>query len=227
VAAIAAHTILYFFSGDSLLTGVEFGMDDPAPSVDVELVEQAPPAPEPPAPEPPPPAPEPPKPEPIPEPPKPEPVPEPPKPEDIAPPKPEPTPPPKPVAKPAPREPRSTPKPATASKSQTAASVARGTPGRSGVPTAGRTAGPGHLYNPKPSYPPESRTAGEQGTVVLRVRVEADGRPGTITLARSSGHPRLDRAAQEAVRRWRFKPATRDGQPFVSTVDVPVRFSLR
>jgi len=213
-AAITAHATLYFFSGKSLLTGVEFGIEDPAPSVDVELVEQAAPEPEPPTPPPPPP-----------EPPRPEPVPEPLKPDDMAPPKPEPTPAPKPVVQRSPPKPN--PKPAASLRPQTATSAASGTPGRSGTPTTGRTTGPGHLYNPKPGYPPESRAAGEHGIVVLRVRVEANGRPGSVALTRSSGHPRLDRAAQEAVRRWRFKPATRDGRPFATTVDVPVRFSLQ
>ncbi|MEQ1853223.1 MAG: hypothetical protein ABMA01_16715, partial [Chthoniobacteraceae bacterium] len=62
--ALAVHAALYFFSGKSLVTGVEFGMEEPAPSVDVELVEQA--APEPAPPVPPPPVPEPPKPVPVP-----------------------------------------------------------------------------------------------------------------------------------------------------------------
>jgi periplasmic protein TonB len=223
--ALALHAALYLFSGKSLVTGVEFGMEEPAPSVDVELVEQAAPEPAPPAP--PPPVPEPPKPEPVPEPPKPEPVPEPPKPDEMAPPKPAPTPKPKPAATPAPK-PRAVAKPAVPSRPAPAAtSSSTGTPGAAGRATGGRTSGPGHLYNPKPAHPPESRAAGENGTVVLRVRVEANGRPVSVTLARSSGYPRLDRAAQEAVRRWRFKPATRDGQAFAATVDVPVRFSLR
>lgn len=229
--ALALHGAVWFFGGAGDVTQVEFGMEDPVPSVDIEIVEQAgadaapelaPPVPEPPVPEPP--KPEPPKPEPEP----PVPVPEPPKPdpEAMAEPKPEPAPIPKPrpVATPIPK-PRSTARPATAARpsaSQSASGAAA-----TGSTGGGRTAGPGHLYNPKPPYPAESRAAGEEGVVILRVLVEASGRPGSVGLSRSSGHPRLDRAAQEAVRRWRFKPATRNGVAFSTTVDVPVRFSLR
>jgi len=228
--AFAVHATVYFSGRHPLETAVEFGMEDPAPSVDVELVEQAAPesaaaAAEPP-PVPQPPMPEPPKPDPVPEPPKPDPVPEPPKPDDMAPPKPKPTP--KPLPKPAPAKPRAVSNNAAqASPGATAATASSGLPGATGAKSGGRTGGPGHLYNPKPAYPPESRAAGEQGAVILRVMVEASGRPGSVSLARSSGFPRLDRAALEAVRRWRFKPATRDGQAFAATVDVPVRFSLR
>jgi protein TonB len=44
---------------------------------------------------------------------------------------------------------------------------------------------------------------------------------------RSSGYSRLDAAAREGVRRWRFKPAMRDGVPMAASVDVPIRWSLR
>lgn len=218
VMALAIHTLIYFTSREPVITAIEFGMDEPAPSVEVELVEQRPEAAiEPPVPEPPKPEPEPPKPEPVPEPP-----PQPPKPDDFAtplPPKPEPKPFPKPAAKPKP----SAAKPPTAARPASTG----GAPAGTGVARGGRTAGPGHLYNPKPAYPAESRAAGDEGLAILRVSVDATGRPASVTLARTSGHPRLDRAAQEAVRRWRFKPATRDGIPYATSVDVPVRFSLR
>jgi protein TonB len=62
--------------------------------------------------------------------------------------------------------------------------------------------------------------------VLLAVEVDAGGRARSVALARTSGYPRLDRAAIEAVRRWRFKPAIRAGIPAASEVTVPVRFSL-
>lgn len=79
--------------------------------------------------------------------------------------------------------------------------------------------------NPAPSYPPEALRVGEGGTVVLSVEVGADGRPGNIEFARRSGSRELDRAAREAVAKWRFEPAMRDGEAVASTVEVPVEFS--
>ena len=62
-----------------------------------------------------------------------------------------------------------------------------------------------------PRYPTESRRLKEQGTVVLDVLLSADGRVERIAVYQSSGSSRLDRAALEAVRRWRWSPMLRDG----------------
>ena len=83
-----------------------------------------------------------------------------------------------------------------------------------------------YLANPRPSYPPVSRQLGEQGKVILRVLVGADGSPRRVELERSSGYHRLDRAAREAVERWRFVPARRGDTPVEATVLVPIAFSL-
>ncbi|MEG1834288.1 MAG: TonB family protein, partial [Burkholderiaceae bacterium] len=69
-----------------------------------------------------------------------------------------------------------------------------------------------HLHNRAPRYPPISRRLGEEGEVVLRLLVQADGSVGQARVERSSGHPRLDAAALEAARQWRFAPAHRGGQ---------------
>ena len=67
----------------------------------------------------------------------------------------------------------------------------------------------GHLHNPKPPYPPRSIENGEEGTVRLRVTVEANGRPSAVSLVKSSGYPALDRSALTTVREhYRFIPAT-------------------
>lgn len=81
-----------------------------------------------------------------------------------------------------------------------------------------------YLNNPQPEYPERSRENGEQGTVLLRVSVSAAGRAGEVTVAVSSGYPRLDRAAKTTVERWRFAPAKRNGQAVDSVLMVPVRF---
>ena len=46
-----------------------------------------------------------------------------------------------------------------------------------------------------------------------------------LDLAQSSGNRDLDRAALEAVRRWRFQPAQRNGQPVSATVIIPLEFN--
>jgi periplasmic protein TonB len=98
----------------------------------------------------------------------------------------------------------------------------------SAAPSAGLTASaqPRYRSNPKPEYPLPSLRRREEGVVLLNVVVEPDGSPAAITLNRSSGHPLLDRAALEAVRRWTFEPARAAGVPVSSTTVIPVRFSL-
>ena len=91
------------------------------------------------------------------------------------------------------------------------------------VPPAYNAPGQG---NPRPYYPWLSRQRGEQGRVVLRVGVDATGKPFDVTIIRSSGHGRLDRAAAEALRQWRFKPARQGGRNVAGSVEVPVTFRL-
>jgi periplasmic protein TonB len=83
-----------------------------------------------------------------------------------------------------------------------------------------------YLNNPKPVYPNASRRLGEEGKVVLRVHVDPDGRPSEIEIRTSSGFPRLDAAAYEAVSRWRFVPARRGDEPIAAWVAVPIAFNL-
>ena len=86
--------------------------------------------------------------------------------------------------------------------------------------------GAAYLNNPKPIYPPLSRRMGEQGKVLLRVFVSAQGAAEKVELQTSSGSPRLDSAAVNAVRAWRFVPARQGGQAVAAWVIVPIQFSL-
>ncbi len=83
-----------------------------------------------------------------------------------------------------------------------------------------------YLENPPPAYPSASRRLGEAGRVVLRVRVSAEGRAEVVEVSSSSGFERLDRAALEAVRRWRFVPARQAGVLIEAWVKVPLSFNL-
>lgn len=83
-----------------------------------------------------------------------------------------------------------------------------------------------YLNNPAPTYPRLSRRLGEQGKVLLRVRVTVEGRAAQIIEAQSSGSTRLDEAARQAVRQWRFVPAQRGGRSVEAWVIVPIVFTL-
>ena len=84
-----------------------------------------------------------------------------------------------------------------------------------------------YLDNPKPPYPGLSRKIGEQGRVVLRVRVDAQGLPVDVQLHASSGSERLDASALQTVRRWKFVPARLGNEAVAATVLVPIAFSLK
>ncbi len=83
-----------------------------------------------------------------------------------------------------------------------------------------------YLNNPKPGYPAISKRLGEQGKVLLRVLIDADGKPQKVEINQSSGFDRLDRQAQEAVMRWRFVPGKRNGVPQSMWNLVPIHFVL-
>jgi protein TonB len=83
-----------------------------------------------------------------------------------------------------------------------------------------------YLNNPPPAYPPLSRRTGEQGKVLLRVRVSEEGRAAEVDVKTSSGSSRLDEAAQAAVRQWRFVPAKQGDIAVAAWVLVPLVFKL-
>jgi len=83
-----------------------------------------------------------------------------------------------------------------------------------------------YLNNPAPAYSRVSRRLREQGLVTLRVYVSPNGLPTIVELEKSSGFARLDEAAMETVRQWKFSPAKSAGMPVGAWVVVPVEFSL-
>ncbi|PPD55458.1 MAG: hypothetical protein CTY10_06925 [Methylotenera sp.] len=86
--------------------------------------------------------------------------------------------------------------------------------------------GVSYLNNPAPDYPATSRRLGEEGRVLMRVLVSADGAAEDVQIEKSSGSDRLDEAAMKAVKRWRFIPAKKNNQALSAYVIVPVKFSL-
>lgn len=94
------------------------------------------------------------------------------------------------------------------------------TAGNSEATIASETATP-------PAYPIEALRAGVQGTVLLKVLVDASGKPVQVAIERSSGSHALDDAARRHVlAAWRFHPAMRDGHAIQAWALVPVQFNL-
>lgn len=83
-----------------------------------------------------------------------------------------------------------------------------------------------YAYVSKPEYPERARREGWEGTVLLAILVDTEGRPERIVLNRSSGFGVLDTAAQETVKRWRFQPAQYGRTRVQSWVKVPIVFTL-
>lgn len=161
------------------------------------------------------------------------PAPAPPKAADLPAPAPEPAPPvaatPSPAPAPAP-SPTSAdavpPSPASTAPEPTAAASSSRNAEDAGPATAPARWNAAELRNAAASYPRISKMRGEQGQVLLRVRVLASGRADVIEVTRSSGYPRLDEAARDAVRDWRFVPARRGDQAVDSWLNVPIVFQL-
>jgi protein TonB len=80
--------------------------------------------------------------------------------------------------------------------------------------------------NAPPNYPAIAIQRGWQGTVILRVSIDANGQVVKVEVARTSGFPVLDGAAATAVRRWRGRPAMQGGQASATVELLPVRFKL-
>ncbi|MDP1539829.1 MAG: energy transducer TonB [Moraxellaceae bacterium] len=83
-----------------------------------------------------------------------------------------------------------------------------------------------YLNNPSPAYPMQSRRLNEAGRVLLRVQVSETGNALQVQLHQSSGYSRLDQAALDAVKRWRFVPARRGDIAISEWVIVPITFNL-
>src|SRR5215510_905412 len=89
-----------------------------------------------------------------------------------------------------------------------------------------RAARPKGGYQVRPVYPESARRAGIQGTTLLRIHIERDGRVSDVTVQRSAGDQSLDQAASDAVRRWRFEPALNPAGPVAMWAVVPVEFRI-
>lgn len=151
---------------------------------------------------------------------------------------------PEPVSIPTPLEPRSgvetgmtpavkpTTPPATQNRTKNEAKADSGEPAGSVqqsieapvLPFTAAHVDPNYLHRPNPVYPALSKRLREEGTVVLRVNLDTQGNVLDISIEKSSGFQRLDQAAHEAVKQWRFVPAKRGQTALPSAALVPIEF---
>jgi periplasmic protein TonB len=145
-----------------------------------------------------------------------------------APPPPRPQPLAPPAAQPAPNAPTGSAPPAPAPPMAAGAAPDAGSasPGSGAGKVEMPSSDAGYLQNPAPRYPAISKRMGEQGKVVVRVLIGADGSPQTAELKRSSGYERLDRSALEYVMKCRYVPGKVGGVPQAMWYEAPVNFVL-
>jgi len=75
-------------------------------------------------------------------------------------------------------------------------------------------------------YPAASKLRGEQGSCIVKLTVGTDGRVRDAEIKISSGLKGLDEACLKALRFERFLPATQDGKPIISTIELPINWRL-
>ena len=81
--------------------------------------------------------------------------------------------------------------------------------------------------NIRPDYPKGARQRGEQGDVILEIRVNAEGTVDDVRVATSSGFAELDEAAVKAAKAAKFSPARSGREPVASTARLKLQFKLK
>jgi len=94
------------------------------------------------------------------------------------------------------------------------------------TPSSIQEAIPVYRKNPSPKYPRMARRRGYEGTVVMEVLVNREGKVKDLRLYESSGYPVLDRSAMNSVKKWLFHPGKRGDKAVDMWVKGPVRFRL-
>jgi periplasmic protein TonB len=82
------------------------------------------------------------------------------------------------------------------------------------------------FHNKDPVYPVEASIRGERGAVTLLIHVSPEGLASNVEIAESSGYAALDRSARDAVLKWHFLPAVKDGKPIEFEMPLRVVFRL-
>lgn len=108
--------------------------------------------------------------------------------------------------------------------------VSAGTPGGlgslSGPVAFGSLEGPRFVRRTPPRYPPRALSMSREGTVVLRLTIDEQGKLVNVDVIQSAGFG-FDEEAVRAIRDSTFRAAVRNGRPTISLAELPVRFVLR
>jgi len=94
------------------------------------------------------------------------------------------------------------------------------------VAADGEVLPPQQISAPPPQYRKEDRKAGSQGLVILGAIIDEEGNVADITVLKGSSES-LNEAAVEAARKWKFKPATRNGEPVAVLFNLTINFRLQ
>ena len=115
------------------------------------------------------------------------------------------------------------------SQMQNAAVAPATTGGASGTPIQTDIGKLVVVYQPDADayYPSFSKRSGEQGTVVVRLIISEAGEVEDVAILQSSAFPRLDRAATDIGRRYRFKPFLVNGSPQRISTNLLIKFNLK
>jgi protein TonB len=81
------------------------------------------------------------------------------------------------------------------------------------------------VKTPPPDYPSEMKRSGLSGVVAVTLVIDEKGVVVSANVAKSS-HPDFGAPAVDAVKKWKFKPAKKDGVPVKMRVTIPIRFNL-
>lgn len=81
------------------------------------------------------------------------------------------------------------------------------------------------IKTPPPRYPDSLKREGVSGVVAVTIVIDETGTVASTAVAKSS-HPDFERPALDAVSKWKFKPAKKDGNPVKVKVTLPLRFSV-
>jgi len=81
------------------------------------------------------------------------------------------------------------------------------------------------VKTPPPEYPDTMKRQGVSGVVAVSIVIDEKGTVISATVAKSS-QAEFESSAVDAVKKWKFKPAQKDGLPVKMKVTVPIRFNL-
>jgi protein TonB len=119
-------------------------------------------------------------------------------------------------------------KPNDARPKKSESSVPETTAPRTSLPAQQIDTQPVLITNPRPPYPAQARAEAAEGTVYIKIWIDASGKISDASIVKSSGRKDFDEVALRTVKdKWRFKPARSAGLPIPCEKTISVEFRLR